>query len=383
MQKEEDNIPQPEIKKKKRKGKRFLFNQMVMFCNHLAAVALLTSYLASHVSPENFWFLAFFGLAYPILVVINLLFVLYWAIQLKKRSIYSFIIIIAGFSNLHHYIQLSTNKSPDHSKKIIKVMSYNVKVFDLYNWSRNIETRKKMFQLIKHESPEIACFQEYFHRDSSKYANTDSLLKFSNFNYCHIEYTSTGRLNQHFGIATFSYYPIINKGKINFGYNGNNVCIYSDIVLGKDTVRVYNMHLQSIAFSHDDYKYIDDLQKDVQAEDVEHSKNIVKRLKRAFIKRAKQAELIEYSISLSPYPVIVCGDFNDTPSSYTYNTVSKKLTDSFVESGNGFGRSYVGAFPSFRIDYILHSDQFIAYNFKTIREELSDHYPIITSLEKQ
>ena len=136
-------------------------------------------------------------------------------------------------------------------------------------------------------------------------------------------------------------------------------------------------------FSHDDYKYIDDLQKDVQAEDVEHSKNIVKRLKRAFIKRAKQAELIEYSISLSPYPVIVCGDFNDTPSSYTYNTVSKKLTDSFVESGNGFGRSYVGAFPSFRIDYILHSDQFIAYNFKTIREELSDHYPIITSLEKQ
>lgn len=380
---EQANIPIPEVKKKKRKGKRYFFNQIAMFCNHLAAIALLVAYLAPHVSPENFWFIAFFGLGYPVLVIVNILFILYWSVQLKKRGFYSLIIILAGFNNLHHYVQLTVNNTPDHSKKIIKVMSYNVKVFDLYNWSHNIETRDKMFQLINTESPEIGCFQEYFHRDSSKFANTDSLLKFSNFKYCHIEYTTTVRNDQHFGIATFSYYPIINKGKIDFGYHSNNICIYSDIVLGKDTMRVYNMHLQSIAFSPDDYKYIDNLQKDVQTEDMEHSKNILKRLKRAFVKRARQADIIEASISGSPYPVIVCGDFNDTPASYTYNTISNKLSDAFVESGNGFGRSYIGAFPSFRIDYILHSDQFKAYNFKTIREELSDHFPVVTYLEKQ
>jgi endonuclease/exonuclease/phosphatase family metal-dependent hydrolase len=378
-----ENIPSPEIKKKKRKGKRYFFNQIAMFCNHLAAIALLISYLAPHVSPENFWFIAFFGLAYPILVVVNILFILYWTIQLKKRGIYSFIIIIAGFSNLHHYVQLTLKNNPDNSKKIIKVMSYNVKVFDLYNWSHNIETRNKMFQLINNELPDIACFQEYYHRDSSKYANTDSLMKLANFKYCDTVYTTSDKYHQHFGIAIFSFYPIINKGKIDFGYRSNNICIYSDIVLGKDTVRVYNMHLQSIAFSPDDYKYIDNLQKDVETEDMQHSKNILKRLKRAFVKRAKQAELIEASIASSPYAVIVCGDFNDTPGSYAYNTIASKLNDSFVESGNGFGRSYVGAFPSFRIDYILHSNQFKAYNFKTIREELSDHFPVVTYLEKQ
>jgi endonuclease/exonuclease/phosphatase family metal-dependent hydrolase len=371
----------PAEKKKKRKGKRYFLNQIAMFCNHIAAVSLLVSYLASHVSPENFWFIAFFGLAYPLLVIINVLFIIYWSLQLKKRGFYSLIIVLAGWTNIHHYAQFSFNRSPDKSKKIIKVMSYNVKVFDLYNWSHNIDTRNKMFGLITDEAPEIGCFQEYFHRDSSKFANTDSLLRIANFKYCHIEYTSSARLNQHFGIATFSNYPIINKGKIDFGYKGNNVCIYSDILIGKDTVRVYNMHLQSIAFSLDDYKYVDELQKDVEAEDMEHSKNILKRLKRAFIKRSRQADLIQLSITSSPYPVIVCGDFNDTPASYTYNTISKNLNDAFVESGNGFGKSYIGTFPSFRIDYILHNSRFKAYNFKTIREELSDHFPVTCYLE--
>lgn len=369
--------------KKKRKGKRHFFNHIAMFCNHLAVVALLISYMAPKISPENFWFIAFFGLAYPILVFINILFILYWTIQLKKRGMYSLIVVLSGWVILHRFVQFSSNTKDTTHKKMLKVMSYNVKVFDLYNWSHNKETRSKIFGLIKDEEPEILCLQEFFHRDSSDFCNADSIKKINGYNFAHVEYTSHARLKQHFGIATFSKYPIINTGKVDFGYKSNNVCIYSDIVSGKDTFRVYNMHLQSIAFSKGDYKYAESLQKDIEAEDIEHSKNILRRLKRAFVKRSKQADLISESIWQSPYPVIVCGDFNDTPSSYTYSTISKKLKDSFIESGTGLGKSYVGAFPSFRIDYILHDSKFKSYDFTTIREELSDHFPIVTYLEVQ
>ena len=368
---------------KERKRKRFYFNKIASFCNHIAVISLLISYLAPHVSPENFYFIAFFGIAYPLIVIINLLFVIYWAIQLRKRAFYSLFFIIIGWSNIHHYVQFSLKGSPDKSKKVIKVMSYNVKVFDLYNWSHNLETRAKMFNLLNDESPDIMCFQEFFTRDSCKFDNLDSILRFQKAKYVHVEYTTHERMNQHFGIATFSYYPIVSKGKIDFGYHSNNVCIYSDIKIGNDTVRVYNMHLQSIAFSKSDYKYAEDLQKDIESEDMEQSKNILRRLKKAFVKRAKQADLISASIDQSPYPVIICGDFNDTPASYTYHTISKNLKDAFVESGNGFGKSYIGIFPSFRIDYILHSKKFKAYNFRTIREELSDHFPVVTYLEVQ
>lgn len=377
---EEQKINQEE--KKKKKSKRYFFNRIAMFINHLAVIALLISYLSPRISPENFWFVAFFGLAYPILVFINFLFIIYWAIQLKKRAIYSLIVILSGWMILHRFMQFNISSGSEASKKAIKIMSYNVKVFDLYNWSHNKETRANIFGLITDESPEIACFQEYFHRDSSEFSNTDSLKKINHWSYAHIEFTKTVKRIHHWGIATFSKYPIVNEGKVNFGYTGNNICIFSDIKIGKDTIRVYNMHLQSIAFSKDDYKYAENIQKDIETEeDIEHSKNILRRLKRAFIKRAKQADLIAESISKSPYPTIVCGDFNDTPSSYSYSTISGKLTDSFIESGNGFGKSYVGAFPSFRIDYILHDDTFKSFEFRTIREELSDHFPVVTYLQ--
>jgi endonuclease/exonuclease/phosphatase family metal-dependent hydrolase len=320
---------------KKKKGKRYLLNQVAMFCNHIAVIALLISYLAPRVSPANFWFIAFFGLGYPILVFINLLFILFWTLQLKKRGLYSAIVIFSGWMILHRFVQFNTDSKANAQHKMLKVMSYNVKVFDLYNWSHNKETRSKIFTLIDNESPEIACFQEFFHRDSSDFCNVDSMKNINGFKYAHIEYTSHAKFHQHFGIATFSKYPIIKTGKIDFGYKGNNVCIFSDIKVGRDTFRVFNMHLQSIAFSKGDYKYAEDVQNDVNTEDLEHSKNILRRLKRAFVKRSHQADLISESISSSPYPVIVCGDFNDTPSSYTYSTIAKNLQDSFIESGTG------------------------------------------------
>ncbi|MBL7883146.1 MAG: hypothetical protein JNL69_03700, partial [Bacteroidia bacterium] len=263
---EETHIHTKEVK---RKGKRYWTNRFAMFFNHIVVILLLLSYTAPFINPETFWPIAFLGLAYPLLVIANIAFVFYWGIQLKKRGFYSLLIILFGWMQLQAFFQFSFKKTPDKSKAVLTVMSYNVKVFDLYNWTNNLNTRAKIFELIDDETPEVMCFQEFFSRDSSVYNNMDSLLKFKNAKYVHVDYSyNDKRYKQHFGIATFSKYPIVNKGKVNFGYTGNNVCIYSDIVFNKDTIRVYNMHLQSIAFTKDDYKYAEDLKKDVEAEDI-------------------------------------------------------------------------------------------------------------------
>jgi endonuclease/exonuclease/phosphatase family metal-dependent hydrolase len=171
----------------------------------------------------------------------------------------------------------------------------------------------------------------------------------------------------------------VQRGEIPFESDDNNYCIYSDIDINGDTVRVFNTHLSSIRFGEEDYRFISNLTDDRQQLE-EGGKRIAQRLVSAYKKRQAQVNKIMGNIIRSPYPVIFCGDFNDTPISYTYSCVDEILQDAFVQSGSGLGRTYIGPFPSFRIDYIWHDDSFESYGFKTIPLELSDHLPIRVDL---
>lgn len=371
-----------ETPQKKRRSKRVFFNSIASFCNHVAAISLLIAYLAPYVSPENFWLIAFFGLAYPVILILNLFFVAYWAIQFKKRFAYSLIIILGGWVHLSEYVQFNPIALPATSTKTIKMMSYNVKSFDLYNWNNDKDTRSKMLQLIAAENADIICFQEFYtgHDSSRLNDNLDTIKKIQNSAEVHTGYVASNA-KRSWGNATFSKHPIVATGQIKFE-KSTNLCIYTDIKLNEDTIRVYNLHLESIHFGYVDYKFIEDVMQNNETEELENSKNILRRLKRAFIKRSVQSEQVAEHIAQSPYPVFVCGDFNDPPVSYAYHTISENLYDAFMESGKGFGRTYVGKFPSFRIDHILHNKNYKAYDFKTIHQQLSDHYPLCCYLEK-
>jgi len=355
-----------------------LLKKVFFFFNLLAIGALLLCYMNAYVSPAKFWPLAFLGLAYPAIYIINIFFLLFWLLRKSKLMLFSGIALVIGFFHFNTIFQLRlSSKELPKNTQAIKIMSFNVRLFDLYNWSKNKETRQQIFEFIKKEKPDIIAFQEFYADDDNEFINVDSLKQILQLPYNDYEFTLTLRNKHHWGIATYGKYKIINSGHVNFREKSNNICIYSDMLIHNDTVRVYNMHLQSIHLLKEDYKFIDALGKDsIEVDEYNGSKKIAGRLKRAFIKRAEQVDSVARSISNSPYPVIVCGDFNDTPASYTYQTMTNNLTDAFVEAGKGWGKTYVGIFPSYRIDYILHSTQFEAFEYLTHQEKLSDHYAI-------
>ena len=365
---------------------------MLMFVlNVFAVFFLLLSYLAAFVSPAgSFWWLQLIGLTYGFLLLLNLAFILFWILMRRKFFWFSTIAIVIGYSKIFSIVEprLSEDQDPvkDHASVFpMKVMSFNVRLFDLYNWFHSSETRNKIFDFLKNESADIVCFQEYYSSDR-KLAdfNSNKLLpSVLSAPYSYTEYTVTLRDSDHWGIAIFSKHKIINRKAIHFEKRGGNIFIYADILAGSDTIRVFNTHLESIRFRNEDYRYLTNLRNDIEQDEMAGGVKILSRLKRAYAKRARQVDMLKAEIEKSPYPVILAGDFNDTPSSYTYHQIAGGLKDSFRESGGGFGKTYAGLFPSFRIDFLFHSEDLSSSHYFTHRKKMSDHFPITCWIEHE
>lgn len=357
------------------------FTKKILFqLNLFAALAILLAYASNYITPTALWPIAFFGLAYPYLLAINLFFLIFWTWRVNKYALLSLIVILVGVGNIGRYVQSPSSNSTE-DQKAIKVLTYNIRVFDNYNWCGEDIDRDSIISFINYNEPDIVCLQEFF-IDSKVYSksetHTRNLLK-PTPNH-HILYSqATAGNSRRFGIATFSKYPIVRKGSINFE-NSHNICIYSDIVFNADTVRIYNLHLQSISLKKD-YTLMDSLAY-INSKRIDEVKDISKRLKAAFIRRAQQVDAVKAHVELSPYPVILCGDFNDTPVSYTYHKLLGNKTDAFREAGSGLSQTYRGNLPSYRIDYIFHDAFFNATEYSVPKVRLSDHYPVISVLSK-
>jgi endonuclease/exonuclease/phosphatase family metal-dependent hydrolase len=361
----------------KPKPRRSFLVRILFWINIAFAVSLLLAHLASYVNPRSTWWIAMFGLGLGVFAWGNLIFLIFWIFRRDLRLLLSLFSLFIVSDKLLGIYEIRFSKPPE-LKNALKVMSFNVRLFDLYNWYHNAETKEKIFELLKEESPDIVCFQEFFTSESNHYDfdNKDTLRSILSCRYSHVHYTISLHDNKdHWGLATYSRYPIINKKVLQYDPGRRRAFIYSDIVFGKDTLRVMNVHLESIGFKAEDYKFVKKLGEEDQDE-LKGALNITRRLKRAFERRSEQAEMLQEEIRKSPYRVIVCGDFNDTPSSYTYKTVSEGLSDAYRVSGIGSGQTYIGVFPSFRIDYILHSKEMKSSGYTRLDVKLSDHSPV-------
>jgi len=343
-----------------------LIRNIFIFLNLIPVSGILLSYLSAYVSPADSWVFSFLGLAYPYLLFANVLFVLMWLFFRVRLAFISILSIAIGYTHLHHYFQFSAKNTDEPG---IVISSFNVKNFYGLKGQNRKETAKEVYSYLQSVAPDIVCMQEASLNGQYVFPNSRSPKADRKGYLQNLHFSKKG------GQLTYSRFPMLFKDEVHF-YESGNMILITDLKIDNDTIRLFNCHLQSYRFSDADINSLDSISFEKQEESLKKMRYTGAKLKLAFIKRAKQADELSELIKESPYKVILCGDFNDTPVSYTYHTVVGDLKDAFVESGKGVGNSYLGKLPSFRIDYILHSDAFDSYNFKVDQVKLSDHYPI-------
>lgn len=350
-----------------------IFRKTMFLLNLIFSGILLISYTASLVSPEKVIFLAFFALAYPYLLLANLIFAGYWILKKHRNFWMPILVICIGFGHVQNFIQFGRGKSTKEPVSSIRLMTYNVRAFDKYEWSKDKETPEKMIDLLQQTNADIFCFQEFYHTKEG-ILNLDNLKKITRCKYVHLGVRANG-------VALFSKHPIVKTGEIQF--ENTNWCnaIYADIQKDDQIVRIYNLHLESNRMGGRNYAFINKNHFKADEMEMAEIKDIYSRLKQAFVRRAKQAQVIRKHVEASPYASIVCGDFNDTAHSYAYHKIKGDFVDCFQEQGIGIGTTYSGDFPSFRIDFVLHDKKMQCSNYQRIKKEYSDHFPILTELK--
>lgn len=336
------------------KGLKF-YDKVLFIVNSLAAVMLLLSYLLPHVEPKRFTVISILSLGVPFLIIVNILFFLYWLLKVRRQMTLSLLVLLLGYQYVFSLYRFSSSKDIV-DKDNITVMNYNVRLFNVFNWIDDNQLKQNLRNFIIEQKPDIIIMQEY---------RPDSIVVLKG--YQKYEILSGNKVKN--GQAIYSRFPIVNSGSIEFPNTSNNA-IFVDIQRGKDTIRIYNVHLQSMGI-------------DPTVEHIanENSKNLLKRVTRTFEMQQNQAEMFIRHKKDCPYKMIVSGDFNNTAYSYVYNKIKGDLQDSFMEAGNGFGRTLNFDFFPVRIDFIFAGKDFTINGFKNFEINYSDHFPIMASLK--
>ena len=337
-------------------------------------LALLISLSAQWIPPDVIMFPALFGIAFPVIFLLNVIGLFFFFIIASRWKWIQLALLLLAIPMVLRYVHFNFSEKSDSFP--IRVMTFNTHMMGYYDKASPDGIRSDILEMIKREDCQIICLQEFFHTDKKgHFATTDSIRSIFPEIQTHMRYTHALSQKRFFGIVIFSRYPILATGEIPYENETGNHCIWADVLVGSDTLRVINAHLQSIHLKPEDYAVAEG---ETQAHELDDAgKRIGKRLASAFVKRADQARRIREHIDACRYPVVVCGDFNDTPASFAYQEMRGDLTDAFMECGNGVGATYNGSFPGLRIDYLLHDSALICGECKVVDKELSDHFPVV------
>lgn len=327
----------------------------------------LICYSSILVSPEYVWLVGFLSLSIPLLLAIHFFFLIIYTRRLKKRFFYHLAAIVIGFA----FIKVSYAISRNDNNGDLKVLSYNVRIFNNYAHLHNeghISSRKMIGWSVENDA-QIKCFQEYYNNDKSDIFDVQKKLTEAGWNKNHFKIVYRDRAKAEFGLAIYSKMPIIKTGEVYSDSNTFLNSIYADILYGKDTIRVYNTHLESMSI---------DVENVVNTEKLAKSyKDTGYRLRNGFISRAQQIKGLVNSIKSCKHKIILCGDLNELPYSYAYFSLRNLLNNAFEKAGNGFGFTYNGKLFFLRIDNQFFSKGIKIHDFRTHRNiNYSDHFPL-------
>ncbi|MDW8204942.1 MAG: endonuclease/exonuclease/phosphatase family protein [Cytophagales bacterium] len=334
-------------------------------------VISLFCYASSLVSPETLWIAGFLALAIPVCMVGHLVLLITWLVIGKLRmAIYPAVGLLAAFPywRATFALNLPSNTTPD-----FEVLSYNVRLFNAYDRAEHSAQAKAIVQWVIHDSSDIKCLQEYYQLDSSQLFNISQRMDRRAGYYHYFSPCCNNDLGGEMGLAIYSRFPIVNQGFIDLKGRYRYGAIFADVVVRKDTVRIYNIHLQSMSINeHAIFQNSSDTEK------IKHVlKDLFQRLRYGFIRRGMQIQIILQHIASSPYRVILCGDLNDVPYSYTYYQFSRFLENTFESAASGFGFTYNGKLFFLRIDNQFYSKGLQPTYLRTIRQvDYSDHFPL-------
>ena len=333
--------------------------------NGLAILGLLLAYLASQVDPQDFWPISFFGLSYKFWLGLNILLVITWLVLKRRRWMYNALVIAAGFQFIVRDVQFNRDEptTPD-----FKVCSFNTNVQKVYNEGN---TSDEIDYLLEANNYDVGVMIEWLNKKGSISAENFPHQQFIRLNADQNRYD--------YGLKIVSKHKIIDWEKVKFNHFTNNMSIVFDVEIKGEIVRFVATHLQSNNISSKDYHTMLNVEAGEEYQD--YAKNVVSRIKDAVQTRSNQVKTLLETIEKSPYPVIILGDFNDTPQSYAYQQLRSGRKDAFVERGSGWGATYLKPFPLLRIDYILYDDDFTCTSYKSTSEIPSDHKLIEASFK--